>query len=168
MADSSIADIFSNIVEGFFQHHDDAIKAKLTQVVNSTIFCYNEAMTFLLPIPQKSHYLFNLRDVAKVFQGMCNAKPAVLPDTPSFVRLWVHEMNRVFKDRLLDKKDNQDFDNLIKRAVTEKLETEEELIFSKPRILFGDFMDKDPENRVYREIEDLKALTTVLEDILEE
>jgi len=49
--------------------------------------------------------LFNLRDISKVFQGVCNGKPQVISEPNIFVRLWIHEMNRVFRDRLLDKKD---------------------------------------------------------------
>jgi len=168
MSDKSICDIFNNISNGFYKSHLEAIQNKLGSVVETTVWCYNELMKFLLPIPQKSHYLFNLRDVAKVFQGMCNAKAPSIQDMSTFIRLWVHEMNRVFRDRLIDKKDLNDFDRLIKRAVTTKINEAESDIFFAERILFGDFIDKDPENRIYKEIENLQKLTAVLEEILED
>lgn len=38
-------------------------------VVDATIEVFNTITRELLPTPQKSHYTFNLRDMAKVFQG---------------------------------------------------------------------------------------------------
>lgn len=48
---------------------------------------------------------------------MCNCKPASIPDTNTFFRLWVHEMNRVFRDRLIEKIDTDDFDNLLVKSL---------------------------------------------------
>lgn len=92
----------------------------------------------MLPIPKKSHYLFNLRDISKVFQGVCNGKPQFINEPNVFIRLWIHEMNRVFRDRLLDKRDLEDFDNLVRTSVKEKIKCEELKVYDRDVILFGD------------------------------
>jgi len=125
MTDSSVLSIFNNIVGGFFDGHAEEVKLCLDQVVGTTLHCYKEALTFLLPIPKKSHYLFNLRDISKVFQGVCNGKPQVINEPSIFIRLWVHEMNRVFRDRLLDKRDQVDFDNLVRESVKTRITVDE-------------------------------------------
>lgn len=64
------------------------------------------------------------------------------------MRLWVHEMNRVFRDRLLDKKDTGDFDSLLRKSVTFKLKLREEELFKDEFNLFGDFMDRDSDTKI--------------------
>lgn len=79
---------------------------------------------------------------------MCKVKPVNLDNIPTLTRLWLHEMNRVFRDRLLEKVDINDFDTLLRKAVVNKLKLDLNEVFSKEHILFADFMDKDPENRI--------------------
>lgn len=163
MEDSSILAIFKNIVQGFYQNHEAEVTGKIDQVVETTLHCYNEAVKFLLPIPKKSHYLFNLRDISKVFQGVCNGKPQIINEPNIFIRLWIHEMNRVFRDRLLDKRDMTDFNNLVDQSIKEKIPSVDiTKVFDREVILFGDFIDKDPDNRIYKEIESLKKLEVIL------
>ncbi|KAI8464307.1 MAG: dynein heavy chain and region D6 of dynein motor-domain-containing protein [Monoraphidium minutum] len=69
-------------------------------LVAATLDVYEHVQAKLLPTPAKSHYTFNLRDVSKVFQGMAKAANCV-DDAPDLVRLWVHEVLRVFYDRLV-------------------------------------------------------------------
>jgi dynein heavy chain len=74
-------------------------------VVKSTIDIYFRISKDLLPTPSKCHYTFNLRDVAKVFQGVLQVKYDYLTTKEYLTQLWVHEVNRIFYDRLVDDKD---------------------------------------------------------------
>lgn len=51
---------------------------------------YKTAILELLPTPMKSHYLFNLRDFARVIYGICMSDKEKLTTADQCVRLWFH------------------------------------------------------------------------------
>lgn len=61
----------------------------------------------------KFHYTFNLRDVSKVFQGMMMVTSQFIREEPQIVKLWIHEVSRVFHDRLINDEDREWFQDLI-------------------------------------------------------
>lgn len=75
---------------------------------------YEKVRKELLPTPTKSHYLFNLRDISKVFQGVCLSHPKVILEKQDLVRLWYHENMRIFHDRLIDDADRKYFKNILR------------------------------------------------------
>ena len=68
----------------------------------------------MLPTPVKMHYSYNLRDVGKVFQGIAQGDPLSVKDDFGFIKLWAHECQRVFKDRMISLEDGERFDKLLK------------------------------------------------------
>lgn len=76
MTDKSIARIFQTILGAFAGKYltEDAA-AVAGDVVQATISVYNDIKAQLLPTPAKSHYTFNLRDIAKVVQVCSYLKP---------------------------------------------------------------------------------------------
>jgi dynein heavy chain len=52
-----------------------AMKSLGSSMVEATVEIYQTIAAELLPIPAKSHYTFNMRDLAKVFQGISLASP---------------------------------------------------------------------------------------------
>lgn len=51
----------------------DSLRQKLPGVVAATIEVYNTIRAELLPTPAKSHYLYNMRDLSKLFQVLGEA-----------------------------------------------------------------------------------------------
>jgi dynein heavy chain len=99
------------LTRGFFKKFKvkkevmDLIDSKA--LVTSTLSLYAQIRRELLPTPEKSHYLFNLRDVSRVIQGITLAKASMLVNPDVLIKLWVHEFQRVFEDRLINEKDKK-------------------------------------------------------------
>ncbi|KAI9224435.1 dynein heavy chain and region D6 of dynein motor-domain-containing protein [Blastocladiella britannica] len=104
--DMSLSKIFGAILNWHFQKgFSSAIQALSGPIVESTRVLYRNSLETLLPTPAKSHYTFNLRDFSRVIQGILLSIPDRYSDPYKVVRLWVHEVMRVFYDRLVDDKD---------------------------------------------------------------
>jgi dynein heavy chain len=71
-SEDSLELIFKSIVEGFIreQGFKTEIRMICTNIVEASIFVYNEISRELRPTPAKSHYTFNLRDISKIIQGI--------------------------------------------------------------------------------------------------
>ena len=111
--------IFESMLKGFFEVNNFAasVKQNVSGIVQSTIFCYNDIMREMKPIPSKFHYTFNLRDVSKVFQGIMMVNGTSVRDDDTITKLWIHEVSRVFHDRLINDNDRDWFYNKVLELV---------------------------------------------------
>ena len=72
----TLGKIFGSILQGFLKTgFQEAVQKCEDAVVGSTIEIYERIEQELRPTPARFHYLFNLRDVSKVFQGILMTKP---------------------------------------------------------------------------------------------
>ncbi|XP_043531479.1 dynein axonemal heavy chain 6-like [Chiloscyllium plagiosum] len=78
-------------------------------LVTAAIAIYYKMCRQMLPTPVKPHYTFNMRDLAKVVQGLLQAHESEIASREKTIILFAHEVSRVFHDRLSDKKDRQMF-----------------------------------------------------------
>lgn len=74
-------------------------------MVQATLQVYKETMQGFLPTPTKSHYVFNLRDFARVVRGVLLVPASHMENNDKLLRLWFHEVYRVFYDRLTNEED---------------------------------------------------------------
>jgi len=146
----------------------------------ATMHIYKQAMAQFLPTPSKSHYVFNLRDFARVIRGVLLVPSSCMQDGDKLIRLWVHEVYRVFYDRLIDDNDRVFFFDTVKETVKKQFNKDlatllkhlvpnEKLVDDHIRSLFfGDYMSEDSPDSLYDEITDMKALTSKIESYLDD
>ncbi|GAB0093009.1 Dynein heavy chain [Sergentomyia squamirostris] len=128
-----------------------------------------------LPTPATSHYLFSLKDVSKVYQGMVLVPAKRLQDPEKLVRLWAHETYRVFYDRLVNEEDRTKMFNMVLTTCTSKLRMSlsqalgdrisatERLSDTHMRdLIFGNYMEPDADPKIYDEVENLGKLEKVM------
>ena len=168
-SEHTLTHIFECILSGFLSvKFEPEIQRMCKGVVAATIEVYNKISEELLPTPSKFHYTFNLRDISKVFQGMLMIRPRKCQSADVFARLWVHESQRIFYDRMTNEDDQTWFVKLAGELCTRHLKVTlpEEELMSKP-IIFADFLKPDLEVRFYEDVRDLVKLTGVLNDMLD-
>ncbi|XP_059156869.1 dynein axonemal heavy chain 2-like isoform X2 [Physella acuta] len=154
--ESQIKRIFGSMINQKLQDFEEEVKPIGDIMTQATIEMYQAIVQRFLPTPTRIHYLFNLRDISKIFQGLLRANKNYHDTKHAMTRLWIHECFRVFSDRLIDSKDNNAFIELL----SEKLgvlfdQTYHNICHNKIPPLFGDFMH--PEN-VYEDIQHAEKL----------
>ena len=161
-------------------------------MVQATMSVYKSAVSIFLPTPSKSHYVFNLRDFARVVRGVLLVPKTNMKEGDKLIRLWVHEVYRVFYDRLIDDDDRyvslfrtlllllfvfhrqrffeivcnetqQHFKTSLDKLLKD-LTTSGTLIDDNIRgLFFGDYMIPGVEPRIYDQVTDFEELTSTIE-----
>ena len=104
-------------------------------VVNATIALHAKCALVFSPTAIKFHYIFNLRDLSNVFQGMLFAGTDAIPTTTDLVKLWCHETMRVYRDKLADNKDIDTFDKAQKDILKKNFDDiPEDTVITEPLI----------------------------------
>ncbi|KAM4720749.1 dynein axonemal heavy chain 12 [Rhinophrynus dorsalis] len=184
-SDETMVRIFSAVVAFYLRTNEFApdFFTVGNQIVSGTLEVYKKAMGNLLPTPAKSHYIFNLRDFSRVIQGCLLVKKESVENKRVIVRLFVHEVLRVFYDRLVDDQDRSWLFQLVKDVVKDHFRDNFETVFehlkheSQPlseedirSLLFGDYLNPDLEGdeRLYAEVPSVQQFSEIVERCLEE
>ncbi|XP_054751474.2 dynein axonemal heavy chain 6-like isoform X1 [Lytechinus pictus] len=170
-SDHSLKHIFKSIINGFLAEFPQAVKEQADAIVGAAVEIYGRMSTDLLPTPAKSHYVFNLRDLSKCVQGVLQADPGIIRDQVAIFRIFSHECQRVFHDRLINNEDKKYFNEIMSEMASKHFSQniDPETFVTKP-IIFGDFMKVGAEeaDRLYEDIMDLNKLKNVLGDYLDD
>jgi len=135
-SNKSVGDIYGSVLGALIKaprYTYDVINMK-TLLIDATIVVWETVGKKLLPTPAKFHYLFNIRELARVFAGICkvaqqhefkviqnvsNLKEKISPQL-FLIGLWRHECERTFMDKLTNNVDKKVFSDILNRTTKEK------------------------------------------------
>lgn len=113
----------------------------------------------------KFHYIFNLRDISNLYQGLLFSSNECLVTSSDVIRLWLHESHRVYGDKFTDDKDIDTFTKMQTDIVKKSMEElDESIVFDKPNI-FCHFSGGIGEPK-YMPIADWGTLTKLLQEAM--
>ena len=169
---SSLFTIYSTFATG---HFGKGFKAAVQEIINPII----KAAIALHPVMVSNfrktainfHYEFSIRHLANIFQGLLIAQPAQFPDPEKVVKLWIHESERIYGDRLVSKEHFELYKSLMGDLVKKS--------FGKFSAL-SKFFQKEPEplifchfanglvEKIYDQIPSIESLSQLLDEALRE
>jgi dynein heavy chain, axonemal len=175
----SKSQVFSTIMDWMFAGSSPSFPQPVQQmkesIVNHTLAVFDRTSATFRPTPAKGHYSYNLRDIAKVFQGISKGSAKAVKTEGDMVKLWAHECARVFQDRLVNQADRDAFQSILSKTMKEKFRLDWHTLVKQEPLLFASFVPlcypdgdttKRPFSDVYCELVDLEKSKAVCEQKL--
>ncbi|KFM76967.1 Dynein heavy chain 8, axonemal, partial [Stegodyphus mimosarum] len=145
-APRSIDKIFGVIGCGYFckERFPDEIAEFIESFIPATRILWQETKLKMLPTPAKFHYVFNLRDLSRIWEGMLKIEEPECSAKEDLLALWKHECTRVIADRFTNEEDKDWFLKKMTEVVEEEIGPEYvKLLPEEP--YFVNFMRDPPE-----------------------
>lgn len=136
LGEDDLSTVFGHTLDWY--HQSSAFPSNICKleplIVAASLEVYRLVHLRLRPIPGYPQYVFSLRDMMSVLQGMCLQTADDLADSVDsaeneHTRLWAHEVLRVFYDRIRDDDDREWFLEMIKSVTKEKLKMDFDELF---------------------------------------
>uniref|UniRef100_UPI00358ECCF5 dynein axonemal heavy chain 8 n=1 Tax=Myxine glutinosa TaxID=7769 RepID=UPI00358ECCF5 len=146
-SNASIDKIFGIIGCGYFdpcRGFNPDMKNLVMKLVSATRILWQWTKVKMLPTPSNFHYIFNLRDLSRIWQGMLAIKANECQSNAVLLALFKHECFRVIADRFTSVEDRNWFEKSVTRVVQEQVDPElVQLLHPEP--YFVDFLRDAPE-----------------------
>eukprot|EP00794_Sanderia_malayensis_P006878 gene6878-7653_t len=176
----TVKKIFAPITDWHFNRGFETSLKRFSRIILcATCAVYTEAISSFLPTPTKSHYVFNLRDFSRVIQGILLLDPKVDATAQKITRLWIHEVYRVFYDRLVGQEDQEKFFEIVKSVLATEFKEKINVSLghlTKPgspvvdddvrSLFFGDYLKGKKGGKLYDEVTDFDSLQAVMQTYL--
>ncbi|KAI8902513.1 dynein heavy chain and region D6 of dynein motor-domain-containing protein [Globomyces pollinis-pini] len=179
-SDVSVDKIFGTMLQGHFcdaRNFSPEVIEIAKKLPSLTRRMWQMTKVKMLPTPAKFHYIFNLRDLSRITEGMLKSTADAISNEKLLLNLWEHECSRVLPDRFITIEDvdwfNKSLTNLVQKEFGDELGT---AVNSKS--YFVDFLREPPDNddpdveidleaiKVYEKVPSFDALRDKLNDYM--
>ncbi|XP_052240013.1 dynein axonemal heavy chain 8-like isoform X2 [Dreissena polymorpha] len=181
-SNNSIDKIFGIIGCGYFcsSRFNEDVVGLASLLVPATRVLWQATKVKMLPTPSKFHYIFNLRDLSRIWEGMLKIAGNECQNKKTMLGLWKHECTRVIADRFTNSDDKKWFENALTN-VCHNIIGEPYLTHLPSEPFFVDFLRDAPEPtgqeaedaeleapKIYEAVEDLEMLNERLKMFMQQ
>ena len=167
---ASLQQIYGSILAAHLYSFEDSVLNLSGAVTAAASELQTNVANQFLPSAVKFHYIFNLRDITNVFNGMLRSDSRYLIEPTVMLKLFMHEAERVYKDRLTTDKDLRRFDEMqleiVKKHFSNAFESSKILedLMEEPLNIFTSFhTNTGDDNTPYNPVRDWAQLQKVLD-----
>nr|XP_032639292.1 dynein heavy chain 11, axonemal isoform X5 [Chelonoidis abingdonii] len=160
--------IYSKILGFHFQRHvfNPSVLKNAPAMIQASIWLHQTMVQNFLPTAVKFHYIFNLRDLSNIFQGILFATPECLREPNDLVCLWLHESSRVYGDKLMEPKDCHFFHKKLIDTAHKYFEAVEDHLLLQHPLIYCHFAN-GVANPHYMPVKEWEVLRKMLTETLE-
>ncbi|XP_069917501.1 dynein axonemal heavy chain 9 isoform X7 [Oryctolagus cuniculus] len=126
----ALSSIYSTLLTQHLQlgNFPAPLHKSIPQLVHLALTLHQKIATTFLSTAIKFHYIFNLRDFANIFQGILFSSVECVKSTHDLVKLYLHESNRVYRDKMVEEKDLDLYDKIQTEALKKIFDDTEEVL----------------------------------------
>ncbi|KAJ3249578.1 hypothetical protein HDU78_000105 [Chytriomyces hyalinus] len=159
----SLQSIYSQILSAHLKIFPNNVSKLGEKMVTATLGLHKKVASSFLPSAVKFHYIFNLRDLSNIFQGVLFSNKDTIKEPIDLVRLWLHETTRTYADKMVEYTDAQLFQKFQQEIVKKTFDDMDQSVINAEPILFTHFASGIGEPK-YGQIKDWPNIKRLLDE----
>ncbi|KNC98870.1 uncharacterized protein SPPG_09316 [Spizellomyces punctatus DAOM BR117] len=158
----SLQSIYLQILTGHLKGFPNNIQRLSEKLVAAALLLHKKVAATFLPTAVKFHYIFNLRDLSNIFQGLLFASKDTLREPIDLIRLFLHETMRTYGDKM-DETDRSQLQKFQQEVVKKTFDDMDQNAINAEPVIFTHFASGigDPK---YGQIKEWSALKKLLDE----
>lgn len=125
-SDENLKQIYGSLLRGHFTREEAGFPHGVSKaweaITNALLKIHSKVSSSFLPTAIKFHYMFNLRDLTNITEGLMRATRDTIKTTPQLIQLLIHECARVYCDRMVTMEDKEAYSKLVEEVVMADLQ----------------------------------------------
>ena len=97
----SLFQIYSTFLTGHLKRFKATVQGLAPLIIRSALILHQNVISSFRKTAINFHYEFNLRHLSNIFQGLLLSDSTKFQEPEKMVKLWVHESERTYGDRLV-------------------------------------------------------------------
>ena len=98
---------------GHFKAFKNPVQEQVLSIIKVALTLHNTVETNFKKTALNFHYEFNIRHLSGIFQGLIMSQPSQFLEPEKLCRLWIHESERIYGDRLVSPENMKTYRSLV-------------------------------------------------------